>query len=73
MSGAEAPQDVRCPCGRKIGEATSKGVELLCRGCGKPVLLPFGLRSVIELFQYFAGLKPRRKKGWRRRQKEASE
>ncbi len=69
MSGAEAPQDVRCPCGRKVGEATSQGIEVWCRGCDRPLLFPFSLGSITELFQYLARLKPRRKKGWRRPQK----
>jgi hypothetical protein len=67
MSGAEAPQDLRCPCTRKLAQVTSKGIELWCRGCDKPTLIPFeALANKDRLFAYMSTLPPRRKKGWRR-------
>ena len=70
MSGAEEPQDLRCPCTRKLAEVSSKGIELWCRGCDKPLLLPFAvLGSREQLFEYRRTLKARKKKGWRRPQR----
>lgn len=70
MPGAEAPEDLRCPCTRKLAEVTSRGIELWCRGCDQPTVIPFdALASKERLFQYMSTLKPRRKKGWRRPRK----
>ena len=67
MSGAEEPQDLRCPCTRKLAEVSSKGIELWCRGCDKPTVILFeALASKERLLAYMSTLKPRRKKGWRR-------
>ena len=53
MSGAEEPQDLRCPCTRKLAEVSSKGIELWCRGCDKPTVILFeALASKERLLAY---------------------
>ena len=70
MSGADAPQDLRCPCTRKLAEVTSKGISFWCRGCSQSTLIPFAaLKNKEQLFTYMGTLPPRKKKGWRRPQK----
>lgn len=61
MSGAEKPEDLRCPCSKKLAEVTSKGIVIKCRGCDRPVVIPFTeLRSKESLVSYLSGPPPRR-------------
>lgn len=50
MSGAEQPQDLRCPCSKKLAEGTSRGIVIKCRGCEQDVVIPFApLRSMEDV------------------------
>ena len=70
MSGAEKPQDLRCPCSKKLAEVTSKGIVIKCRGCDKALVIPFAeLRGKELLLHYLSGLPPRRMRHRRRAQK----
>ncbi len=70
MSGAEHPQDLRCPCSKKLAEVTSRGIVIKCRGCGQDVVIPFAeLRSMEAVVNYLAALPPRRARFGRRRRK----
>jgi len=61
MSGAEQPQDLRCPCSKKLAEVMSRGIVIKCRGCEQDVVIPFAeLRSAQGVLKYLAGLPPRR-------------
>ena len=61
MSGAERPQDLRCPCSKKLAEVTSNAIVIKCRGCDKPLVIPFTeLRGKETLLRYLSGLPPRR-------------
>ena len=54
MSGAEKPQDLRCPCTKKLAEVTSTGIIIKCRGCNQPVVIPFTeLRGREALLNYW--------------------
>jgi hypothetical protein len=70
MSGAEKPQDLRCPCSKKLAEVTSNGIVIKCRGCDKAVVIPFTeLRSKASLVRYLSGLPPRKARYGHRPQK----
>ena len=70
MPGAEKPQDVRCPCSKKLAEVTSTAIVIKCRGCGKPVVIPFTeLRGKESLLRYLASLPPRKMLSSQRRRK----
>jgi hypothetical protein len=70
MSGADQPQDLRCPCTKKFAEVTPKGIVILCRGCGKPRVIPFGeVRGQEHLLSYLSKLPPRKLRLARRRRK----
>ncbi len=70
MSGAEHPQDLRCPCSKKLAEVTSRGIVIKCRGCGQDVVIPFPeLRNMEAVLNYLASLPPRRARFGRRRRK----
>lgn len=70
MSGADQPQDLRCPCSKKFAEATATGIVIRCRGCGTPLVIPFAeLRGQEHLLAYLSKLPPRRPRLGRRRRK----
>ena len=70
MSGAEKPQDLRCPCSKKLAEVTSNAIVIKCRGCGKSLAIPFTeLRGKEPLLSYLSSLPPRRPRHRRRPQK----
>lgn len=61
MSGAETPQDLRCPCSKKLAEVTPTGIIIKCRGCNQAVVIPFTeLRGKDALLSYLASLPPRK-------------
>ncbi|MBI4611943.1 MAG: hypothetical protein HY726_23380 [Candidatus Rokubacteria bacterium] len=70
MSGAEKPQELRCPCTKKLAEVTSNAIVIKCRGCDKPVVIPFTeLRGKEAILRYLRGLPPRRPRFGRRPRK----
>lgn len=57
--------NLRCVCRSVLGRTTAEGIELYCRQCKRPVLIPYaalrGAEDVIRFFQEW-----RRREGRRR-------
>lgn len=70
MPGANAPEDLRCPCSGKFGEVTSIEIVIKCRGCNLPIVLPFTeLHGKEGLLAYLSRLPPRKPRSGRRPRK----
>ena len=59
--------NLRCVCRSALARATAEGIELYCRQCKRPVLVPYaslrGAEDVIRFFQEWRRRQGRRRPG----------